>query len=113
MPNSQLHSHGTTDLGPLSALARQLRGQHSVQHCRRVGPSDRLATGTLESLVHERHVTGMTSNPTIFQKAISGSDVYDEQLRDPARPRVHVGEALRTITTYDVLDGRVEVRATA
>jgi transaldolase len=62
----------------------------------------RLATGTLESLVHERHVTGMTSNPTIFHKAISGSDVYDEQLRDLARRRVHVGEALRAITTYDV-----------
>jgi hypothetical protein len=37
MPNSQLHSLGTTGLGPLSALARQLRGQRPVQHCRRLG----------------------------------------------------------------------------
>ncbi|HVB27396.1 MAG TPA: transaldolase family protein, partial [Mycobacteriales bacterium] len=62
----------------------------------------RLATGSLVQLVHGRHVSGMTSNPTIFQKAISGSDVYDEQLLEHARRHVEVGEALLAITTYDV-----------
>jgi transaldolase len=45
---------------------------------------------------------GVTTNPTIFQKAISGSATYDEQIRDLARRGVDVGEALRAITTYDV-----------
>jgi transaldolase len=63
---------------------------------------DRLVTGTLADLVRDRHVVGVTTNPTIFQKAISGSDTYDPQVRDLARRGVDVGEALRAITTYDV-----------
>ena len=63
---------------------------------------ERLVTGTLAELVRDRHVVGVTTNPTIFQKAISGSSIYDEQIRDLARRGVDVGEALRAITTYDV-----------
>jgi transaldolase len=63
---------------------------------------ERLATGTLATLVRDDHVVGVTTNPTIFQKAIAGSDTYDEQVRDLARRGVDVGEALRAITTYDV-----------
>jgi transaldolase len=40
-----------------------------------------LETGEFERLVHDYAVTGATSNPTIFAKAITGSDRYDEQLR--------------------------------
>jgi transaldolase len=42
-----------------------------------------LTDGTLAGLV-ERGVRGLTSNPTIFQKAIQGSADYDEQFRDLA-----------------------------
>jgi len=62
----------------------------------------RLQTGTLAELVRDKHVVGVTTNPTIFQKAISGSSLYDDQIRDLARRGVDVGEALRSITTYDV-----------
>jgi transaldolase len=41
---------------------------------------DLLETGRFERLQAERAVTGATSNPTIFAKAIGGSDRYDEQL---------------------------------
>jgi transaldolase len=37
--------------------------------------------GGLQKLIEESFVTGVTSNPTIFQKAISQSEDYDEQLR--------------------------------
>src|SRR4051794_39132841 len=40
-----------------------------------------LETGEFARLVRDRAVTGATSNPTIFAKAITGSDRYDEQLR--------------------------------
>ena len=63
---------------------------------------ERLVAGTLADLVRDKHVVGVTTNPTIFQKAITGSDTYDEQVRDLARRGVDVGEALRAITTYDV-----------
>src|SRR3954462_3524941 len=63
---------------------------------------ERLVRGTLADLIRDKHVGGVTTNPTIFQKAISGSEIYDEQVRDIARRQVDVGEALRAITTYDV-----------
>jgi transaldolase len=40
-----------------------------------------LQSGEFERLIREDSVTGATSNPTIFAKAITGSDLYDEQLR--------------------------------
>jgi len=40
-----------------------------------------LQTGELEGLMRDDAVVGITSNPTIFQKAISEGDLYDEQIR--------------------------------
>jgi len=65
---------------------------------------DRLRTGNLADLVENRSVLGVTSNPTIFQKAIAGSSSYDEQLRDLTVRGVDVGEAVRAITAADVRD---------
>jgi len=42
---------------------------------------DLLSSGTLDRYIAELSVTGLTSNPTIFEKAISGSDAYDEPIR--------------------------------
>jgi transaldolase len=39
-----------------------------------------LADGTLRRYIDEFDVTGLTSNPTIFDKAITGGDAYDEQI---------------------------------
>ncbi|WP_322779125.1 transaldolase [Frankia sp. Cas4] len=63
---------------------------------------DRLRTGNLAELMRTRAVVGVTSNPTIFQKAISSGSAYDEQIRDLAVRGVDVGEAVRAITTADV-----------
>ena len=63
---------------------------------------ERLRSGNLEHLVRDKHVVGVTSNPTIFQKALSEGDAYDEQIRDLALRGVDVGEAVRAITSYDV-----------
>jgi transaldolase len=62
----------------------------------------RLATHTLADLVRDRYVVGVTTNPTIFQKAISDSELYDRQVQDLARRGVDVEEAIRMITTFDV-----------
>nr|MDQ3823737.1 transaldolase [Actinomycetota bacterium] len=40
-----------------------------------------LHTGELERKMREDAVAGVTSNPTIFQKAIADGDAYDEQLK--------------------------------
>ena len=44
-----------------------------------------LDDGTLERYIDELSVTGLTSNPTIFDKAISGGEAYDEQIAELAR----------------------------
>jgi transaldolase len=43
-----------------------------------------LDDGTLARYIDELSVTGLTSNPTIFDKAISGGDTYDEQIAELA-----------------------------
>src|SRR3954469_18351934 len=42
---------------------------------------DLVKTGELEKMMNEDAVTGVTSNPTIFQKALSSGDAYDEDLK--------------------------------
>jgi len=43
---------------------------------------DWLRSGFLEKLMREDAVVGVTSNPTIFQKAIAGGNAYDDQMRE-------------------------------
>jgi transaldolase len=63
---------------------------------------ERLVTGSLAGLAANDHVVGVTTNPTIFASAITGSDVYRDQLDDLAARGVDVGEALRALTAFDV-----------
>lgn len=42
---------------------------------------DLLDSGAFATLIRDRAITGATSNPTIFAKAITGSEAYDTQLR--------------------------------
>ncbi len=72
---------------------------------------ERLVGGGLETLVRDSHVVGITTNPTIFQKAISGSEIYDDQVRDLATRGVGVEEALRMITAFDVREACDVLRA--
>jgi transaldolase len=62
----------------------------------------RLVSGSLADLARDCHVVGVTTNPTIFQRALSGSDTYGAQVQDLARRRVDIDEAVRMITTRDV-----------
>ncbi len=62
----------------------------------------RLVSGNLKALVRDKHVVGVTTNPTIFHKAIAGSHVYDEQLHDLAALDIPAAEAIRLLTTHDV-----------
>ncbi|MEU3045217.1 MULTISPECIES: transaldolase [unclassified Streptomyces] len=64
----------------------------------------RITSGNLAELIDQQHVVGVTTNPSIFQKAISDGHGYDPQLEDLAARRVTVEEAVRMITTADVRD---------
>ncbi|MEV6565262.1 transaldolase [Streptomyces kronopolitis] len=62
----------------------------------------RITSGNLAELIDQQHVVGVTTNPSIFQKAISSGDGYQQQVADLAARKVTVEEALRMITTADV-----------
>lgn len=63
---------------------------------------ERLRTGSLARDVEERSIVGVTTNPSIFAKAVAGSDLYDDQVKDLAVRGLDVDEAVRMITTADV-----------
>jgi transaldolase len=79
-----------------------------------------LDTGAFAALIADCAVTGATSNPTIFAKAITGSDAYDDQLGAAVASGVRdtqelffelaledVGRAADLLrATYDASDGR-------
>lgn len=84
-----------------------------------------LASGDLVTLVRDRHVVGVTSNPTIFASALAKGDRYTDQMRALAARGASVEDAVFEITTDDVrsacdalapvyeasgrLDGRVSI----
>jgi len=63
---------------------------------------DRLVSGTLAELVARSRVTGVTTNPSIFAKAITDGAAYEDQVADLAARGVEVNEGLRALTTFDV-----------
>lgn len=62
---------------------------------------DLLRGGELARLMREDNVSGVTSNPTIFAKALSGGDAYDEQIAASAGDArsVFLELAMRDVTT--------------
>jgi transaldolase len=62
-----------------------------------------LHNGDLERRIREDSLTGMTSNPTIFQKALAGGDAYDEQLRS-AEDGLDPSQLFELVETQDVRD---------
>ena len=69
----------------------------------------RLTSGSLAGLAGRDHVVGVTTNPSIFARAITGIDAYDGQIQDLAQRGVALGEALRALTTFDA-NGRMSGR---
>src|SRR3989304_3853238 len=73
-----------------------------LQKLREIGQSfwldnlsrDLINSGELKRLIAEDGITGITSNPTIFQKAISGSKDYDASLRSMLGKGIRNGKEL-------------------
>jgi len=63
---------------------------------------DRLQTGNLQELIDTRSIVGVTTNPSIFQVALSKGHAYDAQLEELAKRGADVDATIRTVTTDDV-----------
>ena len=85
----------------------------------------RIQSGSLARMVERGDIVGITTNPTIFAKALASGSGYEDQVRDLALRGTAVGEAVRLLTAWDVraacdvlrpvfdrtggLDGRVSI----
>jgi transaldolase/transaldolase/glucose-6-phosphate isomerase len=63
---------------------------------------DLVATGELRRLIRDDGLRGMTSNPTIFEKAIAGSASYDADIRRLSEQGRRAGEILEALAVADV-----------
>src|SRR5215470_10693206 len=61
-----------------------------------------IASGELKRLIEEDELRGVTSNPAIFEKAISGSDLYTDQLRDLAQQGKSANEIYEELAVTDI-----------
>jgi transaldolase/glucose-6-phosphate isomerase len=63
-----------------------------------------LNDGELARMVGEDHIVGVTSNPTIFQKAISGSNAYDAQIEEivAEKPTIPIKDLYETLAIEDI-----------
>jgi len=63
-----------------------------------------LQDGELDRRIRDDALTGMTSNPTIFQKALSSSNAYDEQITEAEDKGLTSWELFELLETTDVRD---------
>jgi transaldolase / glucose-6-phosphate isomerase len=99
-----MHSSGILEtskaVNPLKALLDY--GQSMwLDYIRR----DLLTSGTLKKMIEEDGLRGMTSNPSIFEKAIADSSLYDEMLRSLAsRSDLNATARYEQIAIRDIQD---------
>ena len=63
---------------------------------------DRIQSGSLESLIANRNVVGVTTNPTIFASALATGQTYGSQIAELAASGASVTEAVFAATSDDV-----------
>ncbi|WP_299572793.1 transaldolase [uncultured Williamsia sp.] len=63
---------------------------------------ERISSGNLAELIETKSVVGVTTNPSIFQAALSKGEAYDDQINELAARGSDVDATIRTVTTDDV-----------
>jgi transaldolase len=62
----------------------------------------RLQSGNLQELIDTKSIVGVTTNPSIIQKALAEGDAYEGQIAELAERGADVDATIRTVTTDDV-----------
>lgn len=63
---------------------------------------DTISSGQLQQWIEQDGISGVTSNPSIFEKAITGSDDYDESIQSLALTEMTSEEIFRLLTVEDI-----------
>ncbi len=72
---------------------------------------DMITGGELRRLIEDDGLRGMTSNPSIFEKAIAESNIYDQDIRDMALKKKDVKTIYETLSQRDVQNAADEFRS--
>ena len=91
-----------TDSAPLKALA-----DNGVSIWLDDLSRERLTSGNLQEVIDTKGVVGVTTNPSIFQVALSNGESYSEQVAQLAADKKTLDEAVTAMTTQDVHDSCV------
>ena len=71
---------------------------------------DLIASGELRRLIEEDGLRGMTSNPSIFEKAIAESNIYDQDIHDMALKKKDVKAIYEALSQRDVQNAADEFK---
>src|SRR5262249_36313564 len=97
-PDTERFQQGAV-MNPLKALGEQ--GQSVwLDYMRR----NLITTGELKKLIDNDGLKGLTSNPTIFQKAVEAGDDYDDLFREWAPKGASAGDVFETLAIRDIGD---------
>src|SRR5205807_3780795 len=90
----------------ISMAKNRLQGLHEVGQSIWLDSIDRrmLHDGELDRRIRDDALTGMTSNPTIFQKALASSNAYDDQITEAEEKGPTSWELFELLETTDVRD---------
>jgi transaldolase len=72
---------------------------------------DLISSGTLRRLIDDDGLRGMTSNPSIFEKAIAESNIYDQDIHDISVKNKNVQAIYETLSQRDVQSAADEFRS--
>lgn len=72
---------------------------------------DLIASGDLRRLIDDDGLRGITSNPSIFEKAIAESNLYDNEIYDLVQKKADVNTIYETLSMKDVRDAADEFRS--
>src|SRR5699024_7335743 len=65
---------------------------------------DRIASGDLQELIDTKNITGVTTNPSIFSKALTNSEAYKQQLAELTAHGTVAQKDIEATTTEDLQD---------
>jgi len=93
-----------------AAIKENHMPQNPLRELQRLGQSpwhdnirrDLLKTGKLKQMIKEGDITGLTSNPTIFEQAIGQTNIYDEALAELALAGKSAAEILDALSLEDI-----------
>lgn len=102
------HKHVIAEAEKIEHSAKENKVKQLVKEGQSIWQDDisrqMIQDGELQRSIEEIGIRGVTSNPTIFQKAIAAGDVYDEEIANLLKQGMQPAEVFQTVAVRDIQD---------